>query len=181
MAGLPRQNPFQNFGSGLNSTSALDENRRLLESPLIRQGLQDSSLDSSLSNAPEPSFSRAYRELRGASDLSFMLLVHNCCMGPLENVLPLLHPSGFSQQRQLIKEKISEEKILQNQTRPERKSEFESFSQGIFQKNKARLLSSNYLFYGISQNDLLLYIFCHYKLLGSKFFDLLDMYYKSNI
>ena len=155
----------------------VDENRRRLEAPLIRQAI----VEQQTPVLPEPSFNSNYRSIRGTADMSFMLLLHNYCMSPLEDVMPSLNPSCFTQQRQKIKEIIAHEKVLHNQTRPERLTEFSLFEQGLIQKTAARKLSSNYLFHGLSLKDLLVFIFYHYKLLGSKIFDLVDFFYKTNV
>ena len=170
--------PFPMAGPPIQS-AAVDPNRVKLEQQLL---INRSAEEVQVNDETNPVFDPTYLQLKASTDLSFVLLTHACSSTTLDHSLQsLVNEAVLQQQRQFILQLISEEKFLLNHVRPEELTIFTHFSQTAFNKNKARQLAVCRLFHGISEKDLLLYCFRFCKVLGNKFFDIVDLFYKSSI
>ena len=154
-----------------------DQHRRILENNVLRSA----QVPENLLNLVEPRFSRHYRETRGPNDLAFVILVQGHSSESLECMTPALNPSVFESARQRVKDVIGEELVLMQNLRPERRTAYENFSQLLTQRQKARQLMSNALFSGLTHNDVMIYNFHYFNLLGQRYYDILDLFYRTSI
>ena len=167
MAGLPIQ------------SAIVDSNRVKLEEQLL---LSRSEQEVQVNDESNIAFDATYLQLKASSDLSFVLLTHACSSRTLDHSLQsIVNEAVLREQRQFILQIISEERFLLNQIRPEELTAFTQFSQAAYNKTKARQLSGCRLFHDISEKDLLYYCFRLYKDIGSKCFDLIDLFFRSSI
>ena len=170
--------PFPMAGPPIQS-AAVDSNRVKVEQRLL---LNRSAEEVQVNDESNIVFDSTYMQLKASTDLSFVLLTHACSSNTLDHSLQsIVNESVLREQRQFVLQLISEERFLLNQIRPEELTAFTQFSQAAFNKGKARQLSGCRLFHDISEKDLLYYCFRLYKNLGSKFYDLVDLFYRTSI